>query len=184
MKYIVLALLFLVVFTACEKDKNNPNYIIVNGIKSGLNYAFIEDYGTDEFDITYRKFAVQLQDDYADSSFYIKFLVYSFETNNELSLGDYYYNFNGGRGTFSFLKTGAGLRYDSFGDAISGFVYYDWFLSDTVLDGTLNIGVNRKNTIIELNATMLRNNDTISIEAYYDDKLAQTRAINFEEVYY
>jgi len=170
-KFIKYIAVILVIILGCQKDDTDPDFLRIGNQKSNLDEGFYVDYGTNPTDISYRRYGIQLVDNDFDPSFYVQFMIYSFSTK-ELTSGIYQYNYdNEEAGYFSYLSAGINLETDRTGNYIRGEIYDDADEKVEVLNGLIDLTIDKNTYYFDIEATMVKNFDTVEMEAHYSGRL-------------
>lgn len=112
-KIVISTVVFLLILVnSCEVERP-PRYFEVNGQRSKLNVALMNDWGTDLYDYSIRWWAISFRSETDLPSDFITFQLGSlFNETDIISEGVYEYDFAGGRGKFSDIAIGYDIRYD------------------------------------------------------------------------
>jgi hypothetical protein len=157
-------IVLIALFNSCEIE-TPPRYFEVNGERNKLNVAFADDWGPSE-DLSYRTWAISLRSEEVMPGSYITFLLGSYENKPEISQGNYKYNFEGGRGTFTEISIGYNIEYDYKGYQIGN------RLSDELAEfsGSINFDGQDNKFYLNLDIEVSYNNQVYAITGEYDGK--------------
>jgi hypothetical protein len=163
----------LLINFSCKKDKD-PSYLTIDNRTYELRNAYMYNYGFDIQNST-RRFSVLLADDSFEPETFIQFQIVSEDNSDERpSDAIYAYTFNPTEVfDFSYLQFARGVKYDfQTGEFDGGTFYFDNFCNTRVLNSTVDFQVNKRDYRILLEAEVVKNNDTLTIEAYHNGRIS------------
>jgi len=173
---IIFGLFLFGFFNSCTvkpDDLSTDNYFKIKDKEYHLNYALIEDYGTD-YEITSRSYTIGLQSGNSDyPSNFMKFSILSTSTTR-LNEGIYEFGYNS-PGTFCDLEIGTELRYDDTFVAVSGERIY---VDSELKNGTIEISKKNGDYVFEFDFELKSVDGSYHIIGYFTDVLHE------ETIYY
>jgi hypothetical protein len=152
--------------TFTPEELTIDNYFKVKDKEFDLNYALIEDFGTN-YDITSRYYTIGLQSENTQyPRDFIKFSILSTSTTR-LNEGTYKFGYNS-PGTFFDIEIGTELVYDYKFIAVSGERFY---IDSDMKNGKIEISKKNDNYVFDFDFELLSSNSTYHITGYFTDVL-------------